>query len=296
MTELPALRREPWFDNGAYPFTSRFLETSAGRMHYVDEGQGEVVLLVHGTPSWSFEFRDVIRELAKTHRVIAPDLVGFGLSDKPAHFGYRLADHTRVLKELVEKLGLNTFDLVVHDFGGAVALPIALDEPARIRKLVIMNSWLWALESVDTAIAKQKGILGSAPMRWAYRSLNFSARVIVKSAWGRHRPLTKDVHAHYTRMFPNADARVGTLGFLRSVVEEGPYLDALWQRHAALNAIPKLVVWGMADSFVKPVHLQRWKDAFPDALVEELRDVGHFPADEAGELVAPRIAQFLTRA
>ena len=125
--EQPALRGEPWFDNTAYPFTSRFLETSAGRVHYVDEGQGEVVLMAHGTPSWTYEFRHVIKELSKTYRVVAPDMVGFGLSDKPASFGYRLEDHTRVLNEVVTRLGLTRFHLVVHDFGGVVALPLALE-------------------------------------------------------------------------------------------------------------------------------------------------------------------------
>ncbi|MEW5851072.1 MAG: alpha/beta fold hydrolase [Myxococcota bacterium] len=290
---LPAIRQEPWFDNAAYPFTSRFLDVGVGRMHYVDEGSGDVLLMVHGTPSWSFEFRQLIADLRSRWRVVAPDLLGFGLSDKPQSFGYRLADHTRALEEFVAKLGLTRFRLLVHDFGGPVGLPLALEQPRRVEKLVILNSWLWALDSVDKAVAGQKRILGSGLMRWLYQRHNFSARVIVKSAWGRHRALSKSVHAHYTNMFPTPADRVGTLGFLRSVVEEGPYLDALWQRRAALEDIPKLLIWGLADGFVKPVHLAHWKNAFPSLRVEELTHVGHFPADEAGELVTPLVRAFL---
>src|SRR6188472_1862213 len=110
-------QREKWFNPGEYPFQSRFLELPAGKMHYVDEGAGQPLLLVHGTPSWSFEYRELIRALRGERRTIAPDHLGFGLSARPPEFSYTLADHSENLRRLVADRGLGKFDLLVHDFG-----------------------------------------------------------------------------------------------------------------------------------------------------------------------------------
>src|SRR4051812_36243093 len=115
----------PWLDRDAYPFSRRSLQLADGRVHYLDEGEGEPVVFVHGTPSWSFEYRALVRELRASRRCIAFDHLGFGLSERPAAFGYRPEDHARVFAELVAALDLQRFTLVVHDFGGPIALPFA---------------------------------------------------------------------------------------------------------------------------------------------------------------------------
>jgi pimeloyl-ACP methyl ester carboxylesterase len=107
-----------WVDRAGYPFASRFVELDAGRLHYVDEGAGEAVLFVHGTPTWSYEWRHVIPGAARRWRCIAPDLLGFGLSDRPAGFAYTPEAHAAVLATFVERLGLDRLTLVVHDYGG----------------------------------------------------------------------------------------------------------------------------------------------------------------------------------
>src|SRR5688572_3863851 len=128
-----------WVDRAAYPFRSRYLEVAPGRrVHYVDEGQGDTLLFVHGTPTWSFEWRHVIRDLSRTHRCIAPDQLGFGLSDRPLDFDYSPEGHARVLRAFVERLGISDITLVVHDFGGPIALPLALEQPSRVRRLVLL--------------------------------------------------------------------------------------------------------------------------------------------------------------
>src|SRR5262245_50024589 len=114
-----------WLDRHAYPFASHSLSVPDGRMHYVDEGQGEPVLLVHGTPTWSFEFRNLIRRVSPFRRAIAPDHLGFGLSERPEAFEYTPEAHARALEAFVDRLGLSRFALVVHDFGGPIALPLA---------------------------------------------------------------------------------------------------------------------------------------------------------------------------
>ena len=124
-------------------------------------GRGEEpIVFVHGTPSWSFEYRHLIRGLCTSRRCIAFDHLGFGLSERPAAFGYRPEDHARVFAEFVAALGLERFTLVVHDFGGPIALPFAAAHPERIARLVVMNSFMWPIE--DPKLAQQARFAGSA--------------------------------------------------------------------------------------------------------------------------------------
>ena len=124
----------PWLDRDAYPFRSRWVELPVGPLHYVDEGEGETLLLVHGTPTWSFEYRHVISALRGAYRCVAVDHLGFGLSGRPPDAAYTPEAHADRLRAFVEKLGLRRFTLVAHDFGGPIALPLALaDSRARSR-------------------------------------------------------------------------------------------------------------------------------------------------------------------
>jgi len=107
-----------WLDRREYPFESRWLDVEAGRLHYVDEGQGAPVLMVHGTPTWSFMYRHLVKALRARHRCVAPDHLGFGLSERPREWSYRPVDQARNLTRLVEALGLKDLTLVVHDYGG----------------------------------------------------------------------------------------------------------------------------------------------------------------------------------
>jgi pimeloyl-ACP methyl ester carboxylesterase len=144
VTVSPAPEHGTGIDRAAYPFTSRWLATPSGRLHYIDEGGGEPVLFVHGTPTWSFEWRHVVRALAPRWRCIAPDHLGFGLSDRPRDFPYTPEAHAANLAHFVDALGLQRFTLVVHDYGGPIALSLALGRPERVRRLVLINTWMWS--------------------------------------------------------------------------------------------------------------------------------------------------------
>jgi haloalkane dehalogenase len=286
------LRDEPWFDREGYPFAPHVLETPAGKLHYVDEGEGPAVLLVHGTPGWSYEYRVAIARLRRRFRVVAPDHLGFGLSDRSSTFGYTLPEHTANLEALVAHLKLDRFSLVVHDFGGPVGLPLVLSKPERLEKLVLMNTWMWPL-TLDPEIQKLGWMTRSGLFRWMYRNLNFSAKVMVKSSWGKRAPLTAAHHQQYLGMFPTADSRAGTLGFLRSTYAEDAHLESLWAQRAALQQRPSMLIWGQADTFIKPLHLDRWRELLPAARLHPLDGVGHFPQDEAGDEVAGLLEDFL---
>ena len=133
-----------WLDRNEYPFTSKYFDVNGHQMHFIDEGQGDTLLFVHGTPSWSFDFRKVINTLKSDFRCIAIDNIGFGLSDKPEHYDYSTQNHSKTLEKFVLGHNLTDLTLVVHDFGGPIGLYFAIQHPERIKKLIILNSWLWS--------------------------------------------------------------------------------------------------------------------------------------------------------
>ena len=145
--------------------------------------RGEPILFVHGTPTWSFEYRHLIRALSASHRCIAPDHLGFGLSQRPADFDYRPESHAQVLAQFVDRLGLDRFTLVVHDYGGPIGLPLALDRPDRVRRLVVLNSWMWSIAG-DPRMARGARMLGGRLGRLLYRRANLSLRSLMPYAYG----------------------------------------------------------------------------------------------------------------
>jgi len=283
----------PWLDRDAYPFAQRTQQLADGRVHYLDEGEGEPVVFVHGTPSWSFEYRSLIRELRASRRCIAFDHLGFGLSERPTAFGYRPEDHARVFAEFVEALGLKRFTLVVHDFGGPIALPFAESHPERIARLVVLNSFMWPID--DPKLAQQARLVESRVGRLLYRYLNFSLRVLMPYAYGDKRRLTPRVHAQYLAPFRSRAARETVLWQLaRSLLGSHAHYAKLWANRERLAAIPTLVLWGTRDRCFPTDYLERWRQALPQAQVEAFSDAGHWPHEEQPELVLEALTRFLT--
>jgi haloalkane dehalogenase len=242
-----------WVDRQAYPFRSRWLALPDGRQHYVDEGgdgtgRDEAVVLVHGTPTWSFEYRHLIAGLRPGHRVIALDHLGFGLSERPANASYTPEAHAARFRAFVDALGLSRFTLVVHDFGGPIALPVALDDPGRVSRLVVLNSWMWSFAGDPDMreMAKRARMVSGRLGRFLYRRLNASLRLVTPSAYGDRRKLTRAIHRQYLAAFPDADSRERVLWTLaRALLESSAFYDGLWRRRAQLAALPALIVWGM---------------------------------------------------
>lgn len=146
--DYDGIMKEPeWLDRKEYPFRSNFYNTKLGMIHYLDEGEGDPIVFIHGNPSWSFQFRNVIKQLSKTHRCIAPDLIGFGLSDKPRDWSYLPKEHAKIVDEFLESLDLHDITMVVGDWGGPIGLSYAIDHPDRIKNIVITNTWLWSVKN-----------------------------------------------------------------------------------------------------------------------------------------------------
>ena len=264
-----------------------------GEMHYVDAGSGPPILFVHGTPTNSYEYRHVIAALSKRFRCIAPDHLGFGESSRPRSFAYTPEAHAAVLKEFVERLDLRDLTLVVHDFGGPIGLPLALDPQSRVRRVIIMNTWAWPLDD-DPKMARGAKFIGGAMGRFLYRYANASLRLIMPSAYGDKKKLTREIHRRYLDVFRDRDARVLVLHALaKSLLGSRAHYQSLLNGITRLGDLPVLIVWGMKDSAFQPYQLERWRTLLPGAQVETIEGAGHWPHEEEPARVASAIERFL---
>ena len=282
-----------WVDGAQYPFRSRYFETQDGRMHYVDVGRGPAVVLVHGTPTWSFMYRHVIAGLSRTHRVIAPDHLGFGLSEKPENAPYRPADHARRLAALIRHLDLGPVTLVMHDIGGPIGLSYAIEQPENVDALVLFNTWMWSLDH-DPKIQRASRLASGPLGRFLYRHLNVSPK-LMPMVFGERQALRADIHRHYVMPFESARERTAPWVAAWELAGSANWFESLWQRRAALASKPSLLMWGLQDPAFGISALPRWQDALPGAEVEEYADAGHFVLEELGADVVPRLTSFMRR-
>jgi len=282
-----------WLDKSEYPFNSNYFEINGQKLHYIDEGKGETLLFVHGTPSWSFDYRNVIKKLIENFRCIAIDHIGFGLSDKPEHYDYTTKNHSKTLEKFVIEKQLNNITLVVHDFGAPIGLNFAIQNPEKIKNLVILNSWLWSSEN-DADYIKLKKVLKSPLLPFLYRYLNFSPRFILPQSFG-DKKLSKDLLKQYTKPFADKTQRNGALSFAKSLLNDQNWFEELWNKRYAISDKPTLFIWGMKDSVIKPHNLEKFQSGFTNFKTVELETSGHFPQEEQPEKVANAIFDILTQ-
>ncbi|GAB3527049.1 alpha/beta fold hydrolase [Pontibacter brevis] len=280
-----------WLDRILYPFQHHTLKLEAGHMHFVDEGTGAPIVFVHGTPTWSFVWRQQIKSLSRTYRCVAPDHLGFGLSDKPKGFAFTPAAHADNLEALIEHLQLRNITLVVHDFGGPIGLRYALRHPENVKNIVLLNTWIWDLQE-EKQISKISRFMSGSIGRFLYLQLSFSARLLLPRGYHERKHLPKDIHQHYMKPLSSSTARLGTWHFAKALHEANPYFKALWEQREKLRSIPKLILWGEKDALLPHHFLDKWKAAFPEAKVIQFR-AGHFLQEEKGGEVADAIKQVL---
>lgn len=280
-----------WLDTAEYPFEAHFFEVNGHRMHYIDEGRGQTLLFVHGTPSWSFDWRHVIRSLRTDFRCIAIDHIGFGLSDKPKEYDYNTQTHAKTLEQFVLANDLRNITLVVHDFGGPIGLSVAIRHPERFVRIIILNSWLWSSEA-DPDYVRIRRILKSPLLPFLYKRLNFSPRFILPQSFG-DKKLSRHLLRQYTRPFANSSQRQGALAFAYSLLNDQGWFESLWQQKTAISTKPTLLVWGLKDPVIRPAHLDKFLTGFDKAQVVRMPSCGHFPQEEEPAAVSAAIRAFI---
>jgi haloalkane dehalogenase len=280
-------------DPALYPFESRWFDSSRGRIHYVDEGppdfKGSPLLLCHGNPTWSFLYRDIIVALRDRFRCIAVDYLGFGLSERPAGFGYTIDEHARVVGEFVDHLGLDGYLTMGQDWGGPISMAVAVPRADRVRGIILGNTWFWPTDALTTKIFSR--VMSTAPMQRAILQRNFFVERLIPPATAKR--LSAPVMAHYRGVQPNPDARVGVAEMPRQLLAARPLLERLAADvPAKLGAKPALFVWGMKDFAFKPgPSLPRMRAAFPDHVLVELPDAKHFIQEDAPDEIAAAIIE-----
>ncbi len=282
-----------WLDTKEYPFSAHYFDTGTARMHYIDEGTGETLLFVHGTPSWSFDFRHLVAALRNTHRCVAADHIGFGLSDKPRRYDYSVQNHSATLGKFILYKDLRDITLVLHDFGGPIGFDVALKHPERIKRIVVLNSWLWSSRE-DEAYRKMSRVLRSPLLPFLYRCFNFSARFLLPASFGEKK-ISPRILKQYTRPFASRNQREGTLAFARSLLHDQDWFESLWQQKEILRGKPVLLVWGMKDPLIGTQYLGKFQSGFPGAEMVKIASAGHFPQEEEPEHLTGAIRSFMAK-
>lgn len=278
-----------------YPFTPKKFTLSNGHsMSYVDEGQNDedVVILLHGNPTWSFYYRHLIETLAPHHRVIAPDHLGMGLSDKPQDYAYTLENHAENIKALIKSLHLKKFSLVVHDWGGAIGMKLATDNPERITKIVITNTAAFP----SPVIPKRIDILrGKKLGETLIRGLNAFAWPATYMAV--QTPLSKSVRQGYLYPYRTWHDRIAIARFVQDIPmsKNHPTHRHLENTEKQLHQLqsPVLVVWGRQDFCFNDHFLERWREHFPQARVKVFEHAGHYVLEDARVEACGEISTFL---
>lgn len=276
-------------DSQLYPFQSRWFDSSRGRLHYIDEGAGPPLLLCHGNPTWSFLYRNIIVALRVRFRCIAPDYLGFGLSERPAGFGYKIDEHAGVVGEFVDHLGLDGYLTMGQDWGGPISMAVAVERADRVRGVVLGNTWFWPADTFSTKAFSR--VMSSPPMQYAVLHRNFFVERLIP-AGTQHRP-SAAVMEHYRAVQPNAEARRGVAEMPKQILAAHRLLARLAREvPARLGDKPALFVWGMKDFAFRPgPTLPRMRATFPDHVVVELPDAKHFIQEDAPETIAAAIVE-----
>lgn len=274
-------------DPALYPFESRWFDSTRGRIHYIDEGDGPPILFCHGNPTWSFLYRDIIMALRDRFRCIAPDYLGFGLSERPPGFGYKIDEHAGVLGEFVDHLGLDGYVSMGQDWGGPISLAVAVERADRVRGIVLGNTWFWPTDELTTKFFSK--VMSSCPMQYAILKRNFFVETMIP-AGTENRP-TEEVMEHYRQTQPAPAARAGVAEFPKEILAARPLLEGLARDVPAnLGNKPALLVWGMKDVAFRPgPAIPRMRAAFPDHVVVELPKAKHFIQEDEPDRIAQAI-------
>ena len=266
-----------------FPVEHRFLDLDGAHIHYVDEGSGETLLLLHGNPTWSFLYRKIIAALKSDFRCVAIDYPGYGMSDAPPGYGFTPKEHSAVLERFVDHLGLADLTLMVQDWGGPIGLGFAGRRPELVRRLIIGNTFAWPLDG-EWRIRVFSWVLGGPVGRSLTSAFNFGPKVFF--ARGFARKTEPEVREMYLAPWRDPGRRAAAVIAPRQLIAASPYLREVEANLHSLADRPALIVWGTKDFAFREAERARFERIFPKHRTVLLDDASHFLQEDAGDRIA----------
>ncbi len=292
----------PVLNSTLYPFKPKRLDRNGLGLSYLDEGTGDPVVMVHGNPTWSFYFRNLVLALRSTRRCIVPDHIGMGLSDKPPESAYPYTLQARIddLEALLDSLGVKeNITLVMQDWGGMIGMGYAARHPGRIRRIIATNTGC-------SRLPKSKPL---PPSIWLGRNTALGAWLILHQnyfAWKatdwcvKRKPLPADVAKMYLLPHDTPANRVAVLKFVQTIPlkDSDPGMDIVKGTEASapqFAGVPTLLLWGLKDFVFDKHFLAEWQRLYPHAEAHTWDDCGHYLLEDAGPEVIAKVAEFVGR-
>ena len=282
-----------------YDFSSHFANIDGHRLHYLDEGQGDSVVMIHGNPNWSFYYRNLVKALRDRYRCLVPDHIGCGLSDKPLddRYEFSLAQRVSDLEKWLDHCGANKdLTLVVHDWGGMIGMAYATRHPERIRRLVVLNTGAFHLPN-SKPVPWQLKLARSPIGAILVRGFNAFSRGAVRSCVTR-RPMPMEVANAYCAPYDSWAHRIAVHRFVQDIPlvpgDRGyDLVSDVSSRLSLLQNVPMFIGWGDKDFVFDEHFLKEWMTRFPKAELHRYPDCGHYILEDANEELVPLIRNFL---
>ena len=277
---------------GEYPFNPHFHMVEKESLHYIDEGAGEPLVMLHGNPTWSFFYRNLAKYFSQhNYRVVIPDHIGCGLSSKPQNYEYTLEHHITNTLSLIEKLKLKDITLIVHDWGGAIGMGVATRRPDLIKKIVVMNTAAFRSMEIPWRI----NILRNPVGEWFIRSFNGFA--LPATTMAVMKPLPPEVKKGFVLPYSDYQSRIATAKFVRDIPMNDKHptyktLSGIEEKLKTLK-VPVLILWGEKDFCFTTNFQKRWMEFFPKAKVKTWPDAGHYLVEDKTAEVINEIEIFL---
>jgi len=297
------LKRKPIDISGLrhlYPFNPHYLDLNGLKYHYIDEGEGDPIVMVHGNPTWSFYFRELINALSPQYRTIVPDHIGCGLSDKPdsKNYDYRLKNRVDDLEVLIQNLEVKEkITLVLHDWGGFIGMAYALRHPERIGRFIVMNTAAFLPPRGKPIPMTLKLIRILRPLA-TFAVLGFNLFAYGALFKNSYKGLANDVKSGLIAPYNCWKNRIATLKFVQDIhlVEKNPSYGIVKQIDDGLESFtnfPMLIFWGEHDFVFDHDYLSEWQRRFPEAEVHRFPDAGHYVLEDVPEKIIPLTQDFL---
>lgn len=279
-----------WLDRSHFPFESKTQTIDGNIVHYIDQGSGPTLLLLHGNTSWSFLYRHIIQQLSSNFRCIALDYPGFGLSTAKNSYTFKPQEHSAIVEQFADQLGLKDISIMVQDWGGPIGLGFAGRRPELIRSVIIGNTFAWPAQR-SKGMSMFSKIFGSSIAKFLIKRYNVLVKWLIPA--GISRKLSEDELAAYFGPFPTPESRLPTWVLPREILGSENYLTEVESNLKNLKDKPALMVWGLADGAFRSAELMLFLEYFHDNRVCILAKAKHFIQEDSPVEICGAIRKML---